>query len=102
MSQPSTTRRPADSPNRPNRGPAVTTADELWERGLCAQTDPEAFFPNKGGSNREAKRICARCDVREDCLAYALAHDERFGIWGGTSELDRKAIRRAARTEASR
>ncbi len=53
------------------------------EEALCAQTDPEAFFPEKGGSTREAKRVCGRCDVRGDCLTYALAHDERFGIWGG-------------------
>ena len=58
---------------------------ELWwqERALCAQTDPEAFFPEKGGSTREAKKVCLGCDVRGDCLEYALAHDERFGIWGG-------------------
>ena len=53
---------------------------------LCAQTDPELFFPEKGGSTREAKALCRRCPVRDDCLDYALGHDERFGIWGGTSE----------------
>src|SRR5450759_4031892 len=56
------------------------------ERALCAQTDPEAFFPEKGGSTREAKKVCVGCDVRGECLEYALAHDERFGIWGGLSE----------------
>ena len=55
------------------------------ERALCAQTDPEAFFPEKGGSTREAKRVCASCDVKAECLEYALANDERFGIWGGLS-----------------
>ena len=49
------------------------------ERALCAQTDPEAFFPEKGGSTREAKRVCLTCDVRGECLEYALANDERFG-----------------------
>jgi len=63
---------------------------------LCAQTDPEAFFPEKGGSTREAKRVCAKCDVRQECLEYALSHDERFGIWGGTSERDRRRLRRQA------
>ena len=53
------------------------------ERALCAQTDPEAFFPEKGGSTREAKRICTTCEVRAECLEYELEHDERFGIWGG-------------------
>jgi WhiB family transcriptional regulator, redox-sensing transcriptional regulator len=72
-------------------------ADEQdWqERALCAQTDPEAFFPEKGGSTREAKRICSGCEVRAECLDYALAHDERFGIWGGLSERERRRLRRA-------
>lgn len=62
----------------------------------CLQADPEAFFPEKGGSTREAKRICARCEVREDCLEYALASDERFGIWGGLSERERRRLKRMA------
>lgn len=65
------------------------------ENALCAQTDPEAFFPEKGGSTREAKRICSGCEVRAECLEYALAHDERFGIWGGLSERERRRLRRA-------
>jgi WhiB family transcriptional regulator, redox-sensing transcriptional regulator len=80
-------------------GNAVGEAGEEpdWqERALCAQTDPEAFFPEKGGSTREAKRICSGCDVRAECLEYALAHDERFGIWGGLSERERRRLRRAA------
>jgi WhiB family transcriptional regulator, redox-sensing transcriptional regulator len=74
------------------------TADEQdWqERALCAQTDPEAFFPEKGGSTREAKRICSGCEVRAECLEYALAHDERFGIWGGLSERERRRLKRRA------
>ncbi|NLI19921.1 MAG: WhiB family transcriptional regulator [Actinomycetales bacterium] len=66
------------------------------ERALCAQTDPEAFFPEKGGSTREAKRVCASCEVRGECLDYALAHDERFGIWGGLSERERRKLKRRA------
>jgi WhiB family redox-sensing transcriptional regulator len=66
------------------------------ERALCAQTDPESFFPEKGGSTREAKRVCTTCEVRTECLEYALAHDERFGIWGGLSERERRRVRRAA------
>ena len=69
---------------------------EWQDRALCAQTDPEAFFPEKGGSTREAKRICQGCDVRAECLSYALAHDERFGIWGGLSERVRRRLRRMA------
>jgi len=63
---------------------------------LCAQTDPEAFFPEKGGSTRDAKKICASCDVRAQCLEYALHNDERFGIWGGLSERERRKLRRRA------
>ena len=66
------------------------------ERALCAQTDPEAFFPEKGGTTREAKRICSGCEVRAECLEYALANDERFGIWGGLSERERRRLRRGA------
>ncbi len=77
-------------PDAPDEEPA-------WmKRALCAQVDPEAFFPERGGSTREAKRICAGCDVRAECLEYALVHDERFGIWGGLSERERRRIRRAA------
>lgn len=69
----------------------------MWqERALCAQTDPEAFFPEKGGSTREAKRVCLTCDVRGECLDYALAHDERFGIWGGLSERERRKLKKRA------
>lgn len=72
--------------------------DELeWhDKALCAQTDPEAFFPEKGGSTREAKRICESCEVRQECLEYALANDERFGIWGGLSEMERRRLRKRA------
>ena len=77
----------------------VDDADEElgWqERALCAQTDPESFFPEKGGSTREAKKICVGCEVKDECLEYALEHDERFGIWGGLSERERRKLRRRA------
>lgn len=68
-----------------------------WQSdALCAQTDPEAFFPEKGGSTRDAKRICTTCDVRGECLDYALQNDERFGIWGGLSERERRKLKRRA------
>lgn len=70
--------------------------DDLdWqERGLCAQADPEAFFPDRGGSPREAKQICSRCEVRAECLAYALENDEAFGVWGGLSKPERDRLTR--------
>jgi WhiB family redox-sensing transcriptional regulator len=74
---------------------AQESEDNQWQdHALCAQTDPEAFFPEKGGSTREAKRICLGCEVKDKCLDYALAHDERFGIWGGLSERERRRLKR--------
>jgi WhiB family redox-sensing transcriptional regulator len=82
-------------PERIELAPESFEDDDQWqERGLCAQTDPEAFFPEKGGSTREAKRICQGCEVRDRCLEYALAKDERFGIWGGLSERERRRLKR--------
>ncbi|MCU1671013.1 MAG: transcription factor WhiB [Blastococcus sp.] len=71
-------------------------AQSWQERALCAETDPEAFFPEKGGSTREAKKICTGCEVKAECLEYALSNDERFGIWGGLSERERRRLRRRA------
>jgi WhiB family redox-sensing transcriptional regulator len=77
--------------------PGMDADEQGWqERALCAETDPEAFFPEKGGSTREAKKICTGCEVRAECLEYALANDERFGIWGGLSERERRRLRRRA------
>jgi WhiB family transcriptional regulator, redox-sensing transcriptional regulator len=74
--------------------PAAGAGDEAWRLdALCAETDPEAFFPEKGGSTREAKRVCTGCAVRAECLEFALANDERFGIWGGLSERERRRLR---------
>jgi WhiB family redox-sensing transcriptional regulator len=72
----------------------IGNAPEWQELALCAQTDPETFFPEGGGSNRNAKNICRRCEVRGECLEYALGNDERFGIWGGLSERERRMLKR--------
>jgi WhiB family transcriptional regulator, redox-sensing transcriptional regulator len=88
-----------DSPAAPVEQPApspwtVLGTDDGWRQdALCAETDPEAFFPEKGGSTREAKRVCSGCSVRAECLESALANDERFGIWGGLSERERRRLR---------
>lgn len=66
---------------------------EPWMDGaLCAQTDPELWFPEKGGSSQSAKQVCAACPVRAECLAYALRHQE-VGIWGGTNARTRQRLR---------
>ncbi|EST35235.1 transcription factor WhiB [Streptomyces roseochromogenus subsp. oscitans DS 12.976] len=75
----------------------ITPADDTWRaQALCAQTGPDFFFPEPGSSVREAKRICAMCELRPACLDYALANDERFGVWGGLSEKERLALRRTS------
>lgn len=84
---------PAYQPYEPIVSPE-TAGDLGWQdRALCAETDPEAFYPEKGGSVREAKKVCRACDVTAECLAYALKNDERFGIFGGMSERERRKLR---------
>lgn len=60
---------------------------------LCGQVGGELFFPEKGGSSKEAKSICTSCDLKTACLEWALLNDERFGVWGGTSERERRRLR---------
>jgi len=79
---------------------AALTYDEQ-QQAVCAQADPEAWFPDQGSSTRDAKRICRSCPLTrvEDggngrCLEVALANNERYGVWGGLSERQRRALRR--------
>jgi hypothetical protein len=73
---------------------------EPWmDDAVCAQTDPDSFFPDKGGSTREAKAVCTGCTVAAECLDYALQNNERFGIWGGLSERERRALTRPPTTD---
>ncbi len=73
-------------------------ADPRWRAdALCATTDPEAFFPERGENATLARRICRSCNVQGECLDYALEHDEQFGIWGGTTRNERRAMRRDGR-----
>lgn len=71
-----------------------TGRNQPWiDSALCAQTDPEAFHPEKGGSVTAAKAMCAMCDVRAECLEFALAMDEREGIWGGLAPRERRKLK---------
>ena len=56
--------------------------------------DPDLFFPERGASTREAKAVCRACVVQNECLEYALVNGEKFGIWGGLSERERRRLRR--------
>jgi len=99
----STTGQPLDTFTEPEvKAPQPLThlfIDQPWaDQALCAQTDPEMFFPDKGGSTREAKAVCAQCFVQAECLDWALTTNERFGIWGGLSERERRAISKGTTT----
>jgi WhiB family redox-sensing transcriptional regulator len=72
--------------------------DTSWMAdGNCVGVDPDLFFPERGESTKEAKAVCRACDVRDQCLEFALDNRERFGIWGGLSERERRRIRKARR-----
>ena len=74
----------------------IATGDRSWQDyANCLGVDPDLFFPERGASTKEAKEVCRGCVVREDCLEYALQNSEKFGIWGGMSERERRRIRRA-------
>ncbi len=77
--------------------------DELsWQDyANCRGADADLFFPERGASTRKAKAICTACEVRSDCLDFALRAGEKFGIWGGMSERERRRVRRE-RTVARR
>lgn len=75
--------------------------DRDWmQQGVCSSADPEAWFPTTGMSAAPAKQVCngrrgvPPCPVRERCLAWALEKDEGFGVWGGTSERERRKLKR--------
>ncbi|MEB3023458.1 WhiB family transcriptional regulator [Mycolicibacter sp. MYC098] len=72
---------------------AEQAADRWQEQSSCKEADPEMFFPEKGGATSAAKRICKSCPVKRECLQHALDHDERFGIWGGLSERERRKLK---------
>lgn len=74
-----------------------------WQtRAACLNADVDTWFPEKGGTAIPAKRVCngddhrPPCEVRQECLGYALAHEEDFGVWGGLSERERRRMREPA------
>lgn len=79
---------------------ALTLAEAA--QALCAQADPDAWYPETGSSARDAQNVCAHCPITTRCLDIALARNERDGIWGGTTPNQRRALRRRARTSTAR
>jgi WhiB family redox-sensing transcriptional regulator len=65
--------------------------------GLCREHAEVNFYPRTGESLEPARAICAGCLVRDSCLAHALEHDERHGVWGGLSPRERGQLRRLRR-----
>lgn len=75
--------------------PTTTTGGSGWRnRSNCLGVDPDLFFPARGASLVEAKAVCAACVVRDQCLDHALTKPEKFGVWGGASERERRRLRR--------
>ena len=71
----------------------LPVAAQSWrDDALCAQIDPELWFPEKGGPTTEPKRLCRLCPVIAECLQFALDTDQRFGIWGGQSTIQRQVL----------
>lgn len=74
------------------------TTDQWWrDSALCIQTDPAIFFPEVGETAYEAKRVCASCPVRTDCLIDALDRREPHGVHGGLTPNERRAVLREQR-----
>ena len=71
------------------------TSEAWMDQAICAGTDPEAFFPEKGGSTQSAmaRMVCRGCPVISECLDYALEHNAKFGIWGGLTDKERRGMR---------
>jgi WhiB family redox-sensing transcriptional regulator len=87
--------------------PAARHLPATWrESAACRQTDPELFFPigqagPAAAEIQQAKAVCARCPVRQPCLAYALATRQEYGIWGGCDENERRLLRQQRRESRS-
>ncbi len=74
---------------------ALATDELSWQDyANCRGADADLFFPERGASTRRAKSICAACEVKADCLEYAIVNGEKFGIWGGMSERERRRVRK--------
>jgi WhiB family redox-sensing transcriptional regulator len=73
----------------------VELIDLAWQDDAnCMGANADLFFPERGASTRKAKQICGECEVQVECLEYAIANGEKFGIWGGLSERERRRIRK--------
>lgn len=74
----------------PDAAPEIPAWQDL---ALCAEVGDDFWFPEKGGSTLPAKQVCRSCEVRAECLEYALTHEEQFGVYGGLSERERRRLK---------
>ncbi len=82
---------------------ALATDELAWQDyANCRGADADLFFPERGASTRRAKAICGECAVKMECLDFAVETGEKFGIWGGMSERERRKVRRQRQTAARR
>lgn len=90
-------KRPTSSSDR------STHAEYPWlVDAACRGLDADLFYPDKGRTDEAAaaKTVCRRCTVRAECLDYAMRNVEKYGIWGGFSDRERRALRRRLREQA--
>lgn len=82
---------------------ALAMGELAWQDyANCRGADADLFFPERGASTRKAKSICAECQVKAECLDFAIDVGEKFGIWGGMSERERRKVRRERQIAARR
>ena len=88
---------------------AVEPENDWRLRAACRTLDPDVFFSSDSFEHKQdkeereiqAKAVCARCDVRAECLDYALRAGERYGIWGGLAPQERRALLRRGGTHTN-
>jgi WhiB family redox-sensing transcriptional regulator len=79
----------------------MSAMDTSWmARGNCREQPPDLFFPSDGVGVEVARRVCADCPVKGPCLEYAMENHIDHGVWGGTSERERRRIARRRRLAA--
>ncbi len=76
----------------------IATREPWMEDAACRGLNPSLFFPERGQPTETAKGACGESPVREDCLDYSIRTRQVWGVWGGTSERERRGLRREART----
>lgn len=67
-------------------------SDIDWKKALCLRHDPELFFADDADIATQAVAICDHCPIVHDCLTWAITKPEKYGVWGGTTEKDRKTL----------